>query len=170
MKLIKPYSDDKMIYDFDEHRYILTLEYVEDKTGVNLVEKLQTSASDNPQKVAEFFLDRVSSEIYNWIYQHNTNNTMQEYYLAKIESTRNIIRKAMLEQVMYMLTNGAISLYSGVNIVNGQIMDRKAMQNSSIGINVERILDTIIPEIGIAITYQGWLPYPINSDAIRSDY
>lgn len=169
VKFIKPYDDKAMVYDKDEHRYILTIAYVEEKTGLNLVEKLNTSASDNPQRVAHFFLDRISSTIYEWVYQHNANNTMQEFLMAKLESTRDTLKRAMLEQVMYVLTNGDLSLYGGVNVANGQIMDRKAMHNADIGINVERILNTIIPVIGIALTYQGHITTPIGLQ-IRSDY
>lgn len=169
VKFITPYDDKTMSYDKDEHRYILTIAFVEDKTGINLVNKLQAEQGDNPQKIANFFLDRISSNIYNWIYQHNANNVMQEYLCAKLESTRNILKRAMLEQVLYVLNNGDLTLYGGVNVANGQIMNRVEMHKADLGINVERILNTIIPEVGIALTYQGHLAMPLGTQ-VRSDY
>lgn len=169
MEIIKPYDDDNMTYDINEHRYILTLDYVENKTGLNLVEKLNTSMSDNPQQVAMFFLDRISSNIYSWIYQHNANNDVQEWILAKVKGARTIIQRAMIEQVIYVLNNGDMTLYGGVNVSNGQVINKKDLHNADIGINVERILNTIIPDVGVALTYQGFLTMPLG-EQVRSDY
>ena len=166
---ITPYSDDKMIYDAEAHQYRLTIGYVKEKLGIDLPQHLNTAASDDPQKVAEFRLEQVANEIYSYIYAQNSNNEMQEFYACKLESTRNIIRKAMLEQLSYELVSGALSMFSGVNIKTGQVIERKKLQEAIIGFNAKKELDMIVPELGIALTYQGQLLRPVGVD-IRGDY
>lgn len=167
--LITPYSDDKMIYDAEAHQYRLTLGYVKEKLGINLPEHLNTAQNDDPQKVAEYRLEQVANEVYSYIYAQNSNNEMQEFYASKLESTRKILMRAMLEQLSYELTSGAISMFSGVNIKSGQVIERKKLQEAVIGFNTQKELDKIVPELGIALTYRGQLLRPIGVD-IRGDY
>jgi len=49
------------------------------------------------------------------------------------------------------------------------IMDRKGIENAVVGFNAKKILDTIVPEIGVALTYQGQIFMPIGAN-IREDY
>ena len=169
MRLITPYSDEEMIYDAEEHQYKLTLKYVKDKLGINLADHLNTAASDDPQVVAEYKLNQISNEVYSYIYAQNSNNEMQEFYAAKLEATRTIIKKAMLEQLSYELVSGSLSMFSGVNIKTGQIMDKKKLSEAVIGFRTKQELDRFIPELGIALTYQGQLVTPINFK-FREDY
>lgn len=169
MQLITPYSDNTMTYDAEKHQYILTLAYVKDKLGVDLPERINTAPSDDPQRVAQAELERISDEIYSYIYAHNSNNEVQEYFVAKLESTRVIIRDAMKEQLAYNLTSGALSRFSGVNVKTGQVIDQKALRKAVIGFDAEKILDKVVPEIGVALTYQGYLMMPIGAN-IRGDY
>ena len=169
MELITPYNDETMTYDNESHQYVLTLKYVKDKLGIDLPEHLNTAASDDPQRVAQYRLEQVSNEIYSYIYAHNSNNQVQEFFACKLESARVIIRKAMLEQLSYELVSGAISMFSGVNIKTGQIMDKKKLQDAIVGFNAQKELDKIIPELGWALTYQGQIMTPIGAN-IRGDY
>lgn len=169
MNLITPYSDDKMQYDIEDHQYYLTLEYVKDELGIDLVSRVNTSASDNPTAAAQYVLKQISNEIYSYIYAHNTNNMVQEFFACKLQSTRNIIRKAMLEQLSYECISGALANFSGVNVKTGLIMDRKGIENAVVGFNAKKVLDTIVPEIGVALTYQGQIFMPIGVN-IREGY
>lgn len=164
-----PYTDNDLIYDFDEHRYILTKEYVLNKTGIDLSLVLNPGYTSMPQKLAENFLDEISSEIYNWVYEHNANNLYQEYVMAKSPDFRNIIKRALLEQVLYILRNGDLRQYSGINLKTGNIIDPKLMKIKSISPNTQSELDKIIPGYGIAITYQGTIIVPANIE-YRTDY
>ena len=85
------------------------------------------------------------------------------------QKVADIICKAMLEQLSYELVSGAISMFSGINVKTGQIMDRKKMQEAIIGFNAQKELDKIVPELGWALTYQGQIMTPIGMN-IRGDY
>ncbi len=169
MQTITPYSDETMTYDRDMHQYVLTIGYVKEKLGIDLPSRLNTAPSDDPQMVAQYRLEEVSNEIYSYIYAHSNNNAVQEYFACKLESTRVVIRKAMLEQLAYECISGAISQFSGVNVKTGHIMDRKGIEKAVIGFNAKKVLDSYIPEIGCALTYQGHWASPIGID-IRGDY
>lgn len=169
MNFITPYDDNTMIYDMDSHQYRLTIGYVRDELGVDLPSRLNTAQSDDPQKVAEFRLKQVADEVYSYIYAHSSNAMMQEFYAAKLESTREIIRKAMLEQLSYELVSGALSMFSGINVKTGQVIDRQKMKDAVIGFNAQKVLDRIVPELGVALTYQGKFYTPTNIQ-FRVDY
>ena len=158
-----------MTYDIDKHQYILTLGYVKDRLGVDLPEHLNTAPSDDPQMVAQYKLEQISNEIYSYIYDHNNNNEAQEFYACKLESTRKVIRDAMIEQLTYEMVSGALSQFSGVNIKTGQVIEQDKLRKAIIGFNAEKILNRIVPDLGIALTYQGHLLMPMNQQ-IRGDY
>ena len=169
MGLITPYDDETMTYDMDLHQYVLTLGYVKAKLGIDLPARMNTAQSDDPQATAQYQLEQISNEIYSYIYAHNTFMLAQEYYANKLESSRVVIRKAMLEQLSYECVSGALAKFSGVNVKTAQIMDRKGIEKAIIGFDAKKALDTVIPEIGVALTYQGHWSMPVNAD-IRGDY
>lgn len=164
-----PFDDEALTYNYEEHRYVLKKEYVLDKTGIDLSRVLNPGYSSEPQKLANQFLDELSSEIYNWIYEHNANNLYQEFVMAKSPDFRVYLKRAMLEQVLYVLRNGDLRQYSGINLKTGQIIDPKLLKIKSISPNTQSELDKIIPGYGIAITYQGTIIVPANIE-YRSDY
>ena len=163
-----PYTDTEMTYDDAQHRYILTPEYVTTKTGIDLNAVLNPGFTTNPQQLVQHWLDQLSSEIYTWIYEQNANNVMQEYFLAKTPTLREYIKNAMLQQVLYVLKNGDLNMYSGVNVKTGQIMDKNLLVQVAIAPNAQRELNRIVPELGIAITYSGYLARPLFK--IREGY
>ena len=164
-----PFDDEELVYDYEDHRYNITKEYILNKTGIDLSRVLNPGYSSEPQKLAEHFLDEISSEVYNWIYEHNDNNLYQEWALAKVPSCRNQIKRALLEQVLSVLRNGDLRQYSGINLKTGQVIDPKLLKINSICDNTRSILDKIIPELGISITYQGTIITPYNLE-YRKDY
>lgn len=157
-----PKSDETMTYDFEEHRYILIPKYFLEKVGIDLSKVLNPGFSDQPQQLAQHYLEQISREMYSWIYQFNRDNEMQEFLLATNEFLRKIIRNAMVEQVLYNLRNGDLNMYSGVNVKNGQIMEQRLLVQAAIAPNAQRELNRIIPGVGVAITYQGQWMRPLN--------
>ena len=158
---MKPYEDDAMRYDEEDHRYILKKDYVLNKTGIDLTKVLNPGFSDQPQELANQMLDQVSEEIYNFIYSHNADNEIQEYYLDHNEKLRQILRDSMLEQVKYVLRSGDMFMYCGVNLKSGQVIEgQKILQNAVAPLSKMK-LERIIPDIGVSILYQGKFFYPI---------
>ena len=97
--------------------------------------------------------ENISDEIYNAIYDMSSDYEATEWICAKCESARNILLLAMLEQVKYFMFNGSISVYSGVDFKKNQVGDDA--RSRILAPNAKRILDRVIQEIGVSLTYQG---------------
>lgn len=121
-----PFDDEYMRYDYDEHRYILTARAVLDKNNINLMERLNYGGDVNRERIADIFLDEVSEIVYNEIYNYSSQPAIQEYQIAKMPSARNAIMRAMLKQVDYVLVNGFLNQYGGVDFKKGAKMDNVA--------------------------------------------
>ena len=121
-----PFDDEYMRYDYDEHRYILTERAVLDKNNINLTERLNYGGDANRERIADIFLDEVSEIVYNEIYNYSSQPAIPEYQIAKIPSARNAIMRAMLKQVDYVLVNGFLNQYGGVDFKKGAKMENVA--------------------------------------------
>lgn len=121
-----PFNDEYMRYDYDEHRYILTQRAVLDKNNINLMERLNYGGDVNRERVADIFLDEISELVYSEIYNYSSQPAIPEYQIAKTPSARNAIMKAMLKQVDYVLVNGFINQYGGVDFKKGTKMESTA--------------------------------------------
>lgn len=121
-----PFDDEYMRYDYDEHRYILTERAVLDKNNINLTERLNYGGDVNRERIADIFLDEVSEIVYNEIYNYSSQPAIPEYQIAKIPSARNAIMRAMLKQVDYVLVNGFLNQYGGVDFKKGAKMENVA--------------------------------------------
>ena len=118
-----PYNDEYMVYDYDEHRYILTEKAVLDKNNINLQERLNVGGEVNRERTPQIFLDSVSDLVYSQIYDYSSQPSIQEYQLAKCPSARKVIMKAMLDQVDYVLVNGFLNQYGGIDLKKGSKLD-----------------------------------------------
>ena len=139
-----PFNDNNMIYDKNKHRYILTIEYVQNVLGVNLEGQIGTNSGMPATVIINSLLDNVSSEIYNYIYQHQNTQTVQ-YIIAKCPTARNIIQEAMGKQALYMLYNGDLG-FSTNKDENAMSLNRYATQI----IDNQEVLET-----GVTLTYTG---------------
>lgn len=130
---MKPYSDDHMIYDTDDHRYKLTEAYVVQRMNRNLSEILAVhgGASDTANE-AGILLDRVSRQIYSYCLRCTPTPYKREQVMATDHAKRVAIRDAMAEQLIYVLNNGDLSAYTGVNIETGATIDPARMRAAEI--------------------------------------
>lgn len=166
--MVYPISDEHIFYDFEEHRYILTPKYVLDKLGIDLKARLNKSGNVSDENIAGAVLDQISREVYNYVYEQSNQNDYQEYVIAKTESGFKVIRDAMREQVLYFLTNGDLSVYSGVNVVKGSVMPEFYVR--AISPNAKKVLTRVIPEIGTSIVYEGHYPFIFKKDYVKMGY
>ena len=113
-----PVSDDTMVYNKQEKRYILTENYVRER-GIDLSLILDTEHSPEPSKVPELFLDRISMLVYNNIYSYGRQREDKEYLLACNENLRPVIRDAMIERISYIYSSGDLSVKGGAIIEQG---------------------------------------------------
>ena len=131
--MMKPFTDEQMEYDRTEHRYRLTESYVLKRLNRNLSALLADhgGASDTSNET-RVFLDRVSRQIYGYCYRCTPYPKARERMMALDESKRGAIRDAMAEQMIYILNNGDLSAYTGVNVETGATIDPYRMRASEI--------------------------------------
>jgi hypothetical protein len=151
-RMIYPFDDLYMKYDYDKHQYVLTPKAVLDKLNEDLT-KFSPANSANRERDAQIMLDNISDEIYNAIYENSGNYLVQEFVSAKCPSARNILMQAMLEQVKYFMFNGSISVYSGVDFKKNVVGE--SARSRILAPNTQRILDRVIKELGVSLMYQG---------------
>mgnify|MGYP003300688321 CR=1 FL=1 len=160
-----PLTDDLMKYDKVRHRYVLTRYGVELVTGINL-ERQVNAAVGQTSNMADFYLRMVSDKIYNYVYSKADNKPLLEYVMAKSQTARQMLFDAMIAQTLFFITNGDISQFSGVNIKNGNVIDRRVIKENMISPDAEMtLLNTDIPELGgNTVLYQGYFYHaPIPS-------
>jgi hypothetical protein len=133
-----PLIDEHMNYDYENHRYVLTSKFVFDNYGVML-----TNLMIDEQLVLPF-LKLVSVQVYNFIHKHNVNNLLQDFIIAKTKNGRRIIKEAMEQQFIYVLSMGDISR-----------MQEEVRKTAWLDVNAEEILGQTIPEIRSSILYTG---------------
>ena len=151
-----PYSDGSMMYDYTNHRYVLTLDHVRNVMNVDLEMRLNTHGSGNRATIAQSYLNRISREVYIWLYGHN-DQLVIEYLCAKSETARRVILAALEEQLLYWLANGDPALMTGVDTRKGAYADRKTVRSAIISPIAEGILESmVIPETGCALTSTGY--------------
>ena len=133
-----PYSDDRMTYDYETHRYILTEKSVLEELGINLAERSKNEvARANLLKLA-------SAQVYRFIHEHNVANDFQDYIIAKTESGRKIIKEAMQHQLTYLMMVGDLSRSADIN--------KRALWFDD---NAKQVLYRPIPEIATSVCYTG---------------
>ena len=135
-----PYSDDFMIYDYVNHRYVLTAKDVTDNLEIDIFTRMKNA------KAVDMLLRQVSMQVYNYIHQYNTNNKAQDFVIAKTKDGRRIIKDAMEQQLIYFLTNGDLSRSTDEK--------KRALWFDTLA---KEILYQEIKELGTNICYQGWL-------------
>lgn len=137
--VIKPYSNDYMIYDELTHRYVLTEAAILQKFGIDL----RVAAKDNPNGVTAI-LDTVSNMVYQRIHDANVCAELQDRIIACTSAGREIVYRAMLEQFIYVKTVGDLR----------RTTDR-SKRDLWFDMNAETILETVIPETGKSLLYAG---------------
>lgn len=159
-----PYNDENMIYDYEEHRYILTEDCVLRELNIDLSQRLNTKGSASKQDLPKQILNEVSISIYSEIYASSNQDELKEYLCAKCPSARKILKDAMKQQLLYLLTSGEVARYSGVNTKTGKVIDPKYLRGAvTIDYKAERILLRQLKEYGgYNLMYAGTMPIAIG--------
>lgn len=137
-----PLTDEFMVYDYTTHRYVLTDKDVFENLGINLSARIK-----NPTAVRSL-LNQISAQVYDFIHEHNVNNRFQDFVIAVTESGRQIIKRAMEEQLKYVLMVGDLSRSTD--------REKRAMW---FDMNAERELSQPICEVGCSVLYAGSYPF-----------
>lgn len=106
-----PFNDNKLIYDFNTHRYLLNEAYVQNVFG-----EFTLSATEW-QQLKYALTDNVYSFIYSFKHTREDYDHM-EYELAKNQYFREVIAYALLYQYEYAISTSGdvVQLQHGVNV------------------------------------------------------
>lgn len=80
----QPYSDDYMVWDEITNHYILTEKALIERVGLNLRARMGERSLITPEIAIKSFTTTVSDMIYQFIHEHNVNNTRQDMLIGRI--------------------------------------------------------------------------------------
>ena len=152
-----PYNDEDLRYDYAAHRYILTLDYVSNKLGIDIQSRIASNKGINSTIIIDSLLNNTSIQIYNYLFGHNNKRTI-EFIIAKAPSARDIIRDAMSAQLVYLLSVGDMtkSLEDSKRSMWLDMTARAILNNQE------------VEETGVTLTYtgrNGYTPIRVKSYA-----
>ena len=111
---VKPYNDDKALYDKDMHRYSLNVDYADYQTGLDLMDLWESEEN------LQWYFDYVSRVCYNYIYQFKSPKYRKhmEYFLAHSKEMRHALLELMVDTIAYNFEDGGflIAYQTGVNL------------------------------------------------------
>lgn len=136
-----PKDSAYMRYDYETHRYVLTLKYVADVLGVDLEKQVNSNGAVNGQAVINRILNTASIHVYNYIFAHNINRQAQEWIIAKCPSAREIVKRAMGEQLFYLLSVGDLTR-----------SDKQEERENYMDVQAKMILNQDVRETGAPLT------------------
>lgn len=163
-----PYNDEYMVYDYEEHKYVLTEKAVLDKGNINLYERLNVGGGANAERVAQMFLQEISDLVYAQIYDYSSQPLIQEYQIAKCPSARRIIMKAMLKQIDYVLVNGFLNQYGGIDLKKNSKLD--GLDGRYLAPLSKSVLSNPLAETGTPLMYAGKYPFIFRANYEKEGY
>lgn len=137
-------QDDYMTYDYDLHRYVLTLKYATDVLGINLEGRVSSNRAVNAAAVINNLLTEASDEVYEFLTSCNDTQTIA-YIIAISPTARKVIQKAMGKQVTYYASVGMLD-YTASKDNHDIALAPKAKAE---------LLSVTIPETGTVLGYCG---------------
>lgn len=130
---MNPKTDNHLTYDTAVHRYKLTELGVLQRLNRNLGDVLADNGeASDPRNEPNILLDRVSRQIYGYVLSHTATPRRRERQMALDPAYRAPIMEAMEEQLIYILSNGDLSAFNGVNLDTGMTVDASRMRMSEI--------------------------------------
>ena len=135
---------DYIEYSLTTHRYTLKEEYMKDVYGIELTSVLDSTGDINPATLPKRWLDRISRNVYNFIYgqlKEPMQRKVREYKLAMESDWIDCLQDAMGEQAFATLSeNNDNTLNSGIDVEKGKVTDRIDLQKAAVAITTENTL------------------------------
>lgn len=157
-----PYNDEIMWYDITKHRYIPLPEGVAAETGIVLQTTVSYAHNSNPSAAGRMFCDFVSQHLYNYIYRNGNTNNRQivEYALAKDAGLRQVLAECFMNEVRYILDEGAFWNKSGINVSRSTAMDLSTLRDARVvSYETEGALWQPVAMLGgVSVLYRGVIP------------
>lgn len=140
----QPYSDDYMLWDESTNRYILTEKALNERVGLNLRARMGECSLISPEIAIKSFNTTVSDMIYQFIHEHNADNSRQDMLIATVSDLRRIIQRAMELQAVYVSING-----------NMYLSAKPEERAAAIDYMAQGMLGTVVPCLGVSILHTG---------------
>lgn len=140
---MQPYSDENMIFDEVTRHFVLT-EHALQTHGTDIRRRVSRNKTIDATGVINRLCTRVSEIIYTYLHTFTMNNAEQDEIIATVEACRPVIFSALLNQAEYLLMNGDFS--------RSAEPDKRKF---AIDETAKSVLDTVIPCLGVSITYAG---------------
>lgn len=132
------YSDEMMVFDEAKKRYILT-DQCALAQNINLDQELNSAGVTAKNNLPDQILDRVSKTVYNYVYAHGGRDVKQRK-MAEDDSYRPFIQDAMIEQLLYFMTNGDLNQLARVDVQSGREHSRAAKLDAAYAPEMQNIL------------------------------
>lgn len=133
-----PTDTSAMKYNKAYHLYVLDTQYLNKTYGIDFVNKYGSLTKANNK------LLQISLRIYNYIYNHKQRSKrFWEWYLAFNDEVRDVIQRALIQQVIFE-DESSVSLLQhqiGINFLNGVKISEVDLKGSrGIALEAENIL------------------------------
>ncbi len=138
------YRDDYMEYDELLGQFVLTEKALVDVAAIDIRSRLSAAATVSPEAVIARVVATVSNNVYGYMYEYSIDNDAQKNVLCRLESARQILFRAMIEQAIFVCFNGDQTLAE----------DPKQRANY-LSKSAELMLNKTIPELGTSLLYTG---------------
>lgn len=151
-----PFNDEKLIYDQNNHWYLLNPNYVTNTFG----ETINPSGTEWLQLQYD-----LTNNLYSYIYSFKTgrkDHDQMEYELAKNQTYREVIAYCLLEQYKYAQASGGdlIHLQHAINVNNDKSLPIEILRS-----------DFIVADFAMLRLYQyGMLTHAFKTDFDYTNY
>lgn len=141
-----PYNDTKMRYDYDNHRYILEVDYASFEVARDLIGRFGSKEN------AEALLENMARVVYEYIlsFKKSEYRLKTLYYLSHSQEMRSSIRQLMIDVLFYGFQEGgwAMAYITGINL-----QEAKNIDNIQLKTAVGMIGDIMVQNHGLKQRY-----------------
>ena len=149
---IKPYDDDKLVFDKMTNQYRLTVEFckAEFEDSFQDDETLKKRIRKNSRVIYTFIKSRVNQRNLNVVFN----------ILHRTEEGRNFIFELLSTQMESDVDSGYNDLTNNpaVNLANGNILPREELLRNMVSVATEQLFDTSASYFGFNLGYQAQFP------------
>lgn len=115
-------------YNIKQHRFLITEDGYEERFGVSLLGLVTNPITTNEDIAVKVFINKVSTDVYTFIYSKAYDRDVTEYKLATENDLIECIEEVLYEYANYLIYNGSIydNSYvteSGISVTNNQLDD-----------------------------------------------
>lgn len=135
-------TDVKTPNGMDLNRLLVSPEEFQQYTGINLVFRLVEGnmVDGDSHAAAQAFIERIQRRLNNYIDTHFSGN-IGKFYFKPSDNQRYHYKLAVIEQVLYIFSNTAITESMGLNDDGYPILSKNDIRQREIGIECQRELE-----------------------------